>query len=882
MKKRILSAFLAALMFTAPVMSPVYAAEAETETVTSVEEKKAEEAESVETPEETTETGIEEEAPVSAPEETSQAEELSEQDEIGQDVGADAASPSEQYKTEEDISTDEAEVSDESISTDEAEVSDESVSPEIENNTPENGEEKQETSEENIENAVPGPEDATVAEKAETDTEEDKEISGTETETENVSEETAVQEEGQNTPEDKNAVEENVSETAEAQDTGTAQPEQTEQVKTEEQELVVLTEETVLSDSSVIEAKAAVAKPAMGEMKIEVIDFEGHGCGDAQMLSSKGKNLLIDTYDPDTWSVLRSWLLDRGYTNFEFYLSHYHDDHMGNIENIIKDGRFNVTKMYLPEFDYMTGDSSYMRNYISWCKRIFALAKQKNIPVQYITKGSTFKVGDVTAKVLYGTHYNASDHNTNYINNNSLLTRFSVKAADGEIRYLNGGDIERPAENRIMKANIDISANIFKLSHHGGDTSNQDAFLKKIGAAYYYYNYLEDGPNTYSPSSSWAHASARNAAKYGNVASVRYNGNITYTIHDGLIVQDMERNYKSATLYLYDKKDTKHLKGVVKQEYNKASKQFINSKSNPDYSHSTSKRTGTYANNEWVQGNEHDQYYYRNNNPVKGWQTIDGKKYYFNKSASKETGWLEIGNDSYYLGSDGAMRTGFVKVGSATHYFKSDGKQQKTGWATIDNKKYYFGAYNKLCFGITSVGGTKYVLHPETGELVTKKFVKIGSNMYYGESTGKMATGWRRINGRLYYFADKKYSAYNDSIAGKRLSGFKTINGHKFYFSDSRLSDPKGSAFASLLVGWGTINGKKYHSDKNGILDEGWTEIGDYTYYFESGRMVTGWKYVLGKLHYFYPDGHEQMQGTVVIGGKKCVFDKWGVCSKKG
>ena len=113
---------------------------------------------------------------------------------------------------------------------------------------------------------------------------------------------------------------------------------------------------------------AAVAVGKAAQMTLEVIDYLDEGFGDSQMLSSAGSRLLIDTYSPGSWDVLDSWLNDKKYMDFDIYISHYHNDHMGNVINILNDGKYKVSKLYLPDYGYMTGSSSYMQDYRSDCQ----------------------------------------------------------------------------------------------------------------------------------------------------------------------------------------------------------------------------------------------------------------------------------------------------------------------------------------------------------------------------------------------------------------------------------------------------------------------------------------------------------------------------------
>ena len=335
-----------------------------------------------------------------------------------------------------------------------------------------------------------------------------------------------------------------------------------------------------------LQSVASAVEEKVAQMKLEVIDYLDEGFGDGQMLSSGGSRLLIDTYSAGSWNVLDSWLNDKKYMDFDIYISHYHGDHMGNVENILNDGKYKVNKLYLPDYGYMTGSDSYMSDYRSECESMMRTASSKGVEIVQLVRDSIFTVGDVTAKVLWGAEYEDDNHDTNYINNNSLVTRFTC----GNTRYLNAGDIEVASEFEMLEAGVDLSADICKLSHHGGDTSNTYDFLEAVGAEFYYYNYCGDTPSTFSPKDSWTYWSVHDAQELGNVASVRYNGNITYGVYDDVITQELERNYTTQTIYLYDPDDPDKLRGIVTQNFNKAATKYIDDRAYGGYDYSTTLR----------------------------------------------------------------------------------------------------------------------------------------------------------------------------------------------------------------------------------------------------------------------------------------------------
>ena len=712
-----------------------------------------------------------------------------------------------------------------------------------------------ETEDVTVEETVNETEDMTAAEVANETTEdtaetiEDAVISDTAATAEATDEaDTAATEAATASTEAEAAEETATTEATEAEEAITAEA-TTEEIAAEEP-----TAESQHVATPALQSVAGAVEEKVAQMKLEVIDYLDEGFGDGQMLSSGGSRLLIDTYSGGSWNALDNWLLNRKYTDFDIYISHYHGDHMGNVENILNDGKYKVNKLYLPDYGYMTGSNSYMQDYRNRCESMMSTASAKGVEIVQLVRDSIFTVGDVLAEVLWGAEYENDNHDTDYINNNSLVTRFTC----GNTRYLNAGDIEVATEFDMLEAGVDLSADICKLSHHGGDTSNTYDFLEAVGAEFYYYNYCGDTPSVFSPKDSWTYWSVHDAQELGNVASVRYNGNITYGVYDDVVSQELERNYTRQTIYLYDPEDPDKLRGIVTQDFNKAATKYIDDRAYGGYDYSTTFRENSYADDGWLIGNGDTQYYYRDNAPVTGWLEDGGSKYYMNPdTAKKETGWLTLDDDTYFFDEFGRMQTGFVKIGTAVHHFDEQGHQTKTGWKKIDGNWYYFGAFNKLALGVHTVGGKKYLFDWRTG-ILQSGVVWQGSSLYFTDASGVVyPAGWTKYNGSWYYLDSN----------GKAATGWQKVSG-KWYYLNSK---------GVMLTGWQLISGKWYYMDVNGAMKYGWQKIdGDWYYLSSGGAMKTGWQRIDGKWYYLNSKG-VMKTGWQLLGGKWYYLDAYGV-----
>ncbi|MBQ3392637.1 MAG: MBL fold metallo-hydrolase [Lachnospiraceae bacterium] len=278
------------------------------------------------------------------------------------------------------------------------------------------------------------------------------------------------------------------------------------------------------------------------ELRVTVIDYGDTGWGDGAMIESGGECLLMDTYMPQCDEALMGYLRDHGYKKFAIYLSHYHADHFGNVRRIMWSDDFEVTHLYLPEDWYMTATDNDYAEDLNWLaymgEEMRDAALEMDIPVTYLKGGDSFYVGDALVEVLYGPSYEHPDHDPSYINNNSLVTRVT----GGGIRFLTCGDIESEVESAVLEAGIDVSADLFKLNHHGGESSNTDAFLAAVDPSFAYADYNGDSPETFG--ADWSSSAVTRMMRTANVHSVRYNGSITYRARDGVITVRAERNVK--------------------------------------------------------------------------------------------------------------------------------------------------------------------------------------------------------------------------------------------------------------------------------------------------------------------------------------------------
>ena len=636
-------------------------------------------------------------------------------------------------------------------------------------------------------------------------------------------------------------------------------------------------------------APAIPARAASGNMQITPIDFGDSGnWGDSTMVSSGGKNLLMDTYIRDKYDTLINYLDDHHFYTFDIYLSHYHYDHMDQIPSILHDSRFNVSKVYLPDPAYLkkgAQSSNYCKSFLDGYENIVDAANDTGTQIVYLKKGSSFTVGNAKVSILWGCSYSSGTYDASYINNNSLV----AKVTSGTVSYLNCGDIEKQTENQIVSSGINVSADIFKFNHHGGNTSNTSAFLRIVNPSFAYYNWVGDSPSSFG--GGWVQSAIDCLKNTCNIYSTRYNGMLTFSVKAGHVSVAGERNMRSVNIQIKD--GSGRVVNTVNYQFNNALDYVVTASMRgsaatvaaADASTALPTRYAYVA--KFIETSSGVKYRNKDGSySANKFQKIDGDIYYFDQNGYRATGFKSIGGKTYYFDSDGVMLLRWKRINGKKYYFDPVDGHMHTGWIWVSEKGawYYLSPQTGyLLEGWLTEGGKKYYLTPVDFYAVTGwKFIN-GKWYFFDKKNCDMKTGWITDGGKTYYLASN----------GVMVTGTQNIGGKTYTFNSSgalvgqapaggsgtTTSTTSSSASSSTNVTkweytggkWkyllnGTylkncfrkIDGETYLFDANGIMLTGFQKVSGKTYYFDgSGKMLLRWKRINGRKYLFDPvDGH--------------------------
>ena len=185
------------------------------------------------------------------------------------------------------------------------------------------------------------------------------------------------------------------------------------------------------------------------------------GQADSILLENKGHYMLIDAGNNEDGPKLVNYFNEQDIKEFDYVVgTHAHEDHIGGMDDIIKN--FKINNFYMP--DAITTTKTF--------EDVLDALEETNVIFQTQKVNQTFNLQDTTITTLSVT---ADEKN---LNDTSIV----LKVKHGTNTFLFMGDASTKIEKNLL--NKDIKSDVLKVGHHGSRYSTSLEFLKKVSPEY--------------------------------------------------------------------------------------------------------------------------------------------------------------------------------------------------------------------------------------------------------------------------------------------------------------------------------------------------------------------------------------------------------------
>lgn len=187
------------------------------------------------------------------------------------------------------------------------------------------------------------------------------------------------------------------------------------------------------------------------------------GQADCELIEDNGHYMLIDCGNAKDDGVVLDYLYGLGVEKLDYFVgTHPHEDHIGCAASILRN--IDCDNVILSPADNTT---------VCYNKMIEESKAQacNEIRVTEDIVGDTFDLGNGKFQLLGPISIDAEE-----LNNDSVVIRYIY----GDTSFLFQGDAEREEEQEILEAGYTINSTVYKVGHHGSDSSTSYPWLREM------------------------------------------------------------------------------------------------------------------------------------------------------------------------------------------------------------------------------------------------------------------------------------------------------------------------------------------------------------------------------------------------------------------
>ncbi len=197
------------------------------------------------------------------------------------------------------------------------------------------------------------------------------------------------------------------------------------------------------------------------------VSFIDVGQGNCTLLRCDGKAILVDSGEVGAAQTVINYIKNLGIDELNCVLvTHPHTDHMGAMTKILYE--FKIDDLIMPEIpeEIIPTNKTYEK---------FLTAVSDNAGNVIAAKpGETYSYGEMKLEIF------APLRDYDNLNDMSAVSRISY----GDTSVMFTGDATTTVEKDLLKKNINYSATVLNVGHHGSKTSSSEAWLRAVNPKY--------------------------------------------------------------------------------------------------------------------------------------------------------------------------------------------------------------------------------------------------------------------------------------------------------------------------------------------------------------------------------------------------------------
>lgn len=242
------------------------------------------------------------------------------------------------------------------------------------------------------------------------------------------------------------------------------------------------------------------------------IHFINVGQADCILIQQGESSMIIDAGNDEDSNLVLRYIDSQGINNFDYVIgSHAHKDHIGGLDNVIN--TYDINKVIFPRQVHTT---EVFESFIS-------SVSAKGLNLHFSNVGELFYLGNAKFEFMAP---NSSSYKK--ANDYSIV----IKLTYGNNTFLFTGDAELVSESEMLANELDITADLIKIGHHGGNSSTSQLFLNKVNPKYAVITSLSNkyGYPSYSVLSRLkkANVDTYRTNEYGNIVVISDGNNISF------------------------------------------------------------------------------------------------------------------------------------------------------------------------------------------------------------------------------------------------------------------------------------------------------------------------------------------------------------------